>query len=90
MQIDHSEAMIELTSEEVDYFLGAKEVPTDLLSVEVDDPKGSFTFTYKSFSDRVEHHAKEIHHETGRSVLIFNSEGDTIATYNERGLEMQK
>jgi hypothetical protein len=85
MQIDRSDASIELSLQEVDYLTGKVPTPARLLSAQVKDRRGSFTHTYPSFRDRVERVAEEIHEETDRTVLITDPDCKTIARYNQRG-----
>jgi hypothetical protein len=85
MIVDRQDGSIELTPKEVEYLTGKATPPASLLSVKVRDRRGTFTHEYKSFKDRVEHVAEEIHGETERTVMIADENCKTIARYNERG-----
>lgn len=87
MQIYRSDAIIELSAEEISYLLGESTPPPELLAVKVRDRKGEFTVNYKTFRELVEQRAQELSYETDRTVLICDDgDGDTVARYNERGL----
>lgn len=86
MKIIPSEAIIELTSKEGGVFLGALPATPDMLAEE-GHPSGG----YRTFRERVEHRAAELHHETGRTVEVHvETLEDRLAVADDDGLRLEK
>lgn len=86
MHIDRSDASITLTANEGNVLLGKAEA-TPAMLVDKNHPAGS----YKTFAERVEHRASELHYETDRTVVIYvDGEYESwIAVYKGDGLVME-
>lgn len=82
MKTYKQEATIELEGKEVAVFLDKAKASPAMLA-DKNHPAGA----YATFRDKVEHAAAEMHHDTGRTVLISDADnGITLARYNENGL----
>jgi hypothetical protein len=77
MKIDRQNAAIELTQDEADVLLGQAKATTAMLA-DKHHPSGR----YRSFREKVEHAAAELHHETDRTVEVFaDGIDERIAVY---------
>lgn len=78
MKIYLEYANIELTEQEANWLRLPGSVPAAELRINAEH-------SYRDFQDKLEHAAKEVHQETGLTVLIGWGDSE-IAHYNENGL----
>lgn len=80
------DAIIELTAKEVAALRDESKTTPEML-VGSNHPNGG----YRTFREKVEHRAAELHYETERTVLVCDdNEGETVARYRGEGLEFDE
>ncbi len=85
MKIYRSDAILELTAAEVAALKDESKATPEMLA-DSDHPNGA----YRTFREKVEHRAAELHYETERTVLVCDDdEGETIARHRGDGLEFE-
>jgi hypothetical protein len=78
MIVSRSDAIIDLTKAEGDALLGKAEATAAMLNW------GGHT--YKTFRERLEHQASELHYETERTVLIYADDSEEpVARCDDEG-----